>query len=238
MPDIVELDVTTTSNSDSDDSWAPAAKTPRRKSFSGQSSSTTTSTTTTTTTSAVAAATATNNNTSSTAALPTATSTIITSTGASSIASTSIASTSTASTSTALSSVPSQGCGSKKAQGCGSKKVQKKLPGSKASTNVLDVLQSKCPNVFKKHSEYEVFCKECRSVINIRRGGTKDAVRHSVTSKHKKAVEQNANQHKLSSMHNSGYVQKQQCQLEAEVMLCQLVAKKNISFVANSELSQ
>ena len=230
MPDIVELDVTTTSNSDSDDSWAPAAKTPRRKSFSGQSSSTTTSTTTTTTTSAVAAATATNTNTSSTAALPTATSTIITSTGASSIASTSIASTSTASTSTALSSVPSQGCGSKK--------VQKKLPGSKASTNVLDVLQSKCPNVFKKHSEYEVFCKECRSVINIRRGGTKDAVRHSVTSKHKKAVEQNANQHKLSSMHNSGYVQKQQCQLEAEVMLCQLVAKKNISFVANSELSQ
>ena len=209
----------------------PSSKNTQKKSFSGQSSSSSSSSssgTSSTTTSVVAAAT--NNNTSSTAALPTATYTIIASTGASSIASTSIASTSTASTSTALSSVPSQGCGSKK--------VQKKLPGSKASTNVLDVLQSKCPNVFKKHSEYEVFCKECRSVINIQRGRTKDAVRHSVTSKHKKAVEQNANQHKLSSMHNSGYVQKQQCQLEAEVMLCQLVAKKNISFVASSELSQ
>ena len=76
------------------------------------------------------------NSTSSTAALPTVTATI-TSTGVCSTSGT--ATSSIASISTALSSVPAQGCRSTKVL---------KLPESKVSTNLLDVLQSKCPNVF------------------------------------------------------------------------------------------
>ena len=90
--------------------------------------------------SAVAAVTTTtNNNTSRPAALPTVTTITITSTGVCSTSET--AASSIASTSAALSSIPAQVCGSTKVR---------KLPGSKVSTNVLDVLQSKCLNNFFK----------------------------------------------------------------------------------------
>lgn len=115
-------------------------------------------------------------------------------------------------------------------------KKPKKLAGSKASANLLAELNESCPNTFKKHSEYELCCLECRSVINIRRGGAKDARKHTNTTKHIKAVERNKKQ---SSLDMYGLKNKEDNNvIESEVMLIQMLTMKNVSFVACAEVAR
>ncbi|XP_067949658.1 uncharacterized protein [Watersipora subatra] len=115
-------------------------------------------------------------------------------------------------------------------------KKPKKLAGSKASANLLAELNESCPNTFKKHSEYELCCLECRSVINIRRGGAKDARKHTNTTKHIKAVERNKKQNSLDMY---GLKNKEDNNvIESEVMLIQMLTMKNVSFVACAEVAR
>ena len=62
---------------------------------------------------------------------------------------------------------------------------------------VLSALAKAHPGVLDKHSDTEVSCSAILPEISIRRGGTKDALRHCTTEKHRKNVEGNKKQNSL-----------------------------------------
>ena len=110
---------------------------------------------------------------------------------------------------------------------------------SYGSMTVLSALAKAHPGVFDKHSDTEVSCSAILPEISIRRGGTKDALRHCTTEKHRKNVEGNKKQNSLFDTFDvEGTSCKSKQQLEAEVMLCQLLASKNISFISSTEISE
>lgn len=108
---------------------------------------------------------------------------------------------------------------------------------STVSPAVIDALEKVKPGVFRKHSTTEVLCKECSVVIKIKRGGTKDAIKHCDTLKHARSVK--ANKGQMDLFQTSGVVSSKAAkQLEAEVLLCQIVAMKNIPFATTTDLTE
>lgn len=118
------------------------------------------------------------------------------------------------------------------------KKTALKLPGSKASSNVIATLSKTHPGVFKKHSEYELMCMECRAIVSIRRGGAKDARKHAGTKKHLAASSANKGQTALITAAWADQAESLNSTIESEVVLVQLLTKKNVSFVACSEFAR
>ena len=107
---------------------------------------------------------------------------------------------------------------------------------SYTSLSVLAIIAKSQPGVFARQpgSKTDLFCQECRCVISIKRGGSKDALRHCSTDKHKRNVKSNAKQHTLFDADNVAKLSaKAQAVLEVEVMMCQLIATKNICIFLN-----
>lgn len=127
-----------------------------------------------------------------------------------------------------------------KAKSKNQKKTDPLLAGcSSTSEAMMEELEKRHPATFSRHSLYEVLCLECRYPLSIRRGGTKDASKHVTTIKHSKCKAANKSQTTLNFATKSPASEKFiQDKIKAEIIHIQIMADKNISFVASSEIAR